>query len=136
MRTVKYTVCLLVVAGAIGWAATLSPVQAATDVQILSTADLSAFVGAHSCKSTTSSNAGCTECKKTGTNKSSKCTDGSDYTRRTCVTGDPDGCTMSGSLTCSSYTDTWNNEDCSGEHTRIMTGCHVTAASGDECTSE
>lgn len=136
MKILKYLSCLAVLVAVLAVALAVHSASAAADARILSKGELSSFVGAACCKSKTSSNANCMTCQGPNSDgKYYKCNGGNTYTRRTCVSGEPDGCEMKKSgLLCSGSSDTYPNENCDGMSKRDENDCYQEAASGDECT--
>jgi hypothetical protein len=107
-------------------------ISSASGVQTLTKNDLSSFVGAGCCKSSTDTPADCKICETKG-NHSDICDDG-DYTRRECKSGTPDNCTMTGSLTCCSGGTKFSNQNCSGEGLSFGSSCtRKCAEAASEC---
>lgn len=110
----------------------LLSVNSAADVQVLTENELSSFVGGCLCKGSSTSHS-CTSCVRTGVN-TSKCCDTGSTSIKKCISGLPDGCTMSGSVSCGERTYYWDdNEDCLGFHSSSSAGCSVKTASGNPC---
>ena|GEM_PF-4689860 len=137
MKILKYLSCLAVLVAVLAVAVAVHSASAAADARILSKGELSSFVGAACCKSKTSSNANCLTCQGPDDDgKYYECNGGSEYTRRTCVSGEPDGCVMKESgLKCCGNMDRYNNENCDGMGTFYNADCYRKAASGEECTA-
>ena len=104
------------------------------DVQSLTYNELSSYVGACLCKSSSTPSAECTTCTPDD-GSSWRCRGGGPYTKRICVTGTPDGCDPDGSsLKCDSVKWVWDgNEDCDGDYEIETTDCYKDTAKGELC---